>query len=78
VPGPQQPLYYAGARLLAYYPLASVTDGQGLNITVIGYDGQMHFGLMADRALVRDVEVLADLLTAELDTLVVAAVRATK
>ena len=35
VPGPNIPLYYAGARLLAYYPLSAIADGQGLNITVM-------------------------------------------
>ncbi|HET7530767.1 MAG TPA: wax ester/triacylglycerol synthase family O-acyltransferase [Mycobacteriales bacterium] len=66
VPGPNIPLYYAGARLLAYLPLSAIADGQGLNITVISYGGQMHFGVIGDRDLVPDLEALADALDAEL------------
>ncbi len=69
VPGPAVPLYYAGARLLAYYPLSAITDGQGLNITVMSFDGQLHFGLLADRELVPDVDVLAGYLVDELSAL---------
>ncbi len=38
VPGPPVPLYCAGARMLAHYPVSVVTDGVGLNITVMSYE----------------------------------------
>ncbi len=66
VPGPPGPLYYAGARLLACYPVSAIADGQGLNITVMSYGGGLHFGLLADRELVPDLDRLADLLVEEL------------
>ena len=66
VPGPNIPVYMGGAKLLAHYPVSVVTDGQGLNITVIGYLGQLHFGLLACRELVPDIETLADYLVDEL------------
>jgi diacylglycerol O-acyltransferase len=66
VPGPSVPLYYAGAELLAYYPLSAIADGQGLNITVMSYAGQLHFGLIADRDLVPDLDVMAGYLADEL------------
>jgi len=69
VPGPSQPLYYAGARLLAYYPLSAIADGQGLNMTVMSYEGGMHFGLIADRELVTDLHRMAGYLVDELDEL---------
>ena len=47
VPGPNVPVYLCGARLLAHYPVSVVTDGQGLNITLVGYLGQLHFGLVS-------------------------------
>jgi WS/DGAT/MGAT family acyltransferase len=72
VPGPNVPLYYAGAQVLSYLPLSAIADGQGLNITVISYGGQMHFGLIADRDLVPDLDELADALAAELDDLTAA------
>jgi diacylglycerol O-acyltransferase len=73
VPGPNIPVYLCGARLLAHYPVSVVTDGQGLNITLVGYLGQLHFGLTACRELVPDIERLAGYLTQELELLVKAA-----
>jgi WS/DGAT/MGAT family acyltransferase len=55
VPGPQFPLYMAGARLEAQYPISVVTDGMGLNITVMSYCGQLNFGIVADREQMPDV-----------------------
>jgi WS/DGAT/MGAT family acyltransferase len=55
IPGPQHPLYCAGARLAASYPVSVVTHGAGLNITLFSYDGGLHFGLIACRELVADL-----------------------
>jgi diacylglycerol O-acyltransferase len=55
VPGPQFPLYCAGARLVANYPVSVITDGMGLNITVMSYDGHMDFGIVADRDQMPDL-----------------------
>ncbi|MCU1588393.1 MAG: hypothetical protein JWN31_1886 [Frankiales bacterium] len=66
VPGPNIPLYYAGARLLGYYPLSAIADGQGLNITVCSLSGELHFGLIADRELVPDLDVMMGYLVDEL------------
>ena len=69
VPGPNVPLYYAGARLLAYYPVSAIADGQGLNITVMSYAGTLHFGLVACRELCPDLGRMAQGLRLELDAL---------
>lgn len=69
VPGPRMPLYYAGALLLAYYPVSAIADGQGLNITVMSYRDRLCFGLIACPLLVSDLEQLADWLGDELDLL---------
>ncbi|NND74478.1 MAG: wax ester/triacylglycerol synthase family O-acyltransferase [Ilumatobacter sp.] len=61
VPGPRQPLYFAGARLDAYIPVSTISDGVGLNITVHSYGDRMDFGLIADRELVPDLWHLVDL-----------------
>ena len=55
VPGPQFPLYMAGARLEAHYPISVITDGMGLNITVMSYCGQLDFGIVADREQMPDL-----------------------
>jgi diacylglycerol O-acyltransferase / wax synthase len=73
VPGPNVPVYLCGARLLAHYPVSVVTDGQGLNITLVGYLGQLHFGLVSCRELVPDLDALAGYLVDELALLLEAA-----
>lgn len=55
VPGPQMPLYLAGARVTAYYPVSIVTHGLGLNITILSYDGSLDFGLIACKESVGDI-----------------------
>lgn len=60
VPGPTFPLYYAGAELVAAYPLGPVMEGCGLNITVFSYRGSVDIGFMACRELIPDVWDLAD------------------
>ena len=47
VPGPQIPLYMAGARMLTNYPASIVVHGLALNITVQTYDQHLDLGLMA-------------------------------
>jgi WS/DGAT/MGAT family acyltransferase len=67
VPGPRQPLYAAGSRLLHYYPVSTITDGQGLNVTVQSYLDTLDFGLVACRELIPD---LWDMLDAIINDLV--------
>jgi diacylglycerol O-acyltransferase len=73
IPGPNVPLYYAGAKVLAYYPVSALVDGQGLNITVMSYRGTLYFGLIACRTLVPDLDVMAGFLRDELEALTSAA-----
>lgn len=54
VPGPPVPLYCAGARMLAHYPVSVVTDGVGLNITVMSYLDQIDVGIVADHDSIDD------------------------
>ena len=60
VPGPREPLYAAGAKLLHYYPVSTVVDGQGLNITVQSYLDNLDFGLVSCRELVPDLWDMLD------------------
>nr|WHV03858.1 putative wax ester synthase/acyl-CoA:diacylglycerol acyltransferase [uncultured bacterium] len=69
VPGPRQPLYFAGAKLDNYIPVSIVTDGMGLNITVHSYLDRLDFGLIADRELVPDLWDLVDLHADEVEVL---------
>jgi diacylglycerol O-acyltransferase len=69
VPGPREPLYFAGAQLQHQFPVSIVTDGQGLNITVQSYMDRLDFGIIVDRDLVPDVWDLADMHIEEIATL---------
>jgi diacylglycerol O-acyltransferase / wax synthase len=73
VPGPRTPLYAAGARLLHFYPVSTIVDGQGLNITVQSYLDSLDFGLVSCRELVPDLDAMADYLIDEIETLAKAA-----
>ena len=58
VPGPPVPLYCAGARLMANYRFGVITDGMGLNITVMSYCGHLDFAIASDREQMPDVTKL--------------------
>ena len=56
VPGPQLPLYVAGARVQGVHPVSAVTSiTGGLNITLFSYDGSLDFGLIACREMIPDL-----------------------
>jgi diacylglycerol O-acyltransferase / wax synthase len=67
VPGPQVPLYLAGAKMLTFHPLSIIIHGIALNITIQTYAGHVDFGLIADKKAVPDVQDLADALQAAFD-----------
>ena len=61
VPGPQVPLYALGRRVLAAYPSPPIFPvGARVGVAVFSYDGNLHFGVIADYASVPDVHVLRD------------------
>lgn len=70
VPGPQTPLYAAGARMVASYPVPPLFEGHPLAIGVTSYDGSVCYGLNADRDLLPDAELLGPCLVEALDELV--------
>jgi len=70
VPGPPIPLYLAGGRLQALYPLGPVFDGMGLNITVLSYMESVGFGFLACRELVPELWEMSEGVADALDELV--------
>ena len=70
VPGPQFPLYAAGSRMLASYPVLPLVPGHALAIGATSYDGKIFYGIDADRDAVPDVDVLGQCLVEALDELV--------
>jgi WS/DGAT/MGAT family acyltransferase len=69
VPGSPAPLYLGGGTLLSHYPVSAITDGAGLNITVLSYLDQLDFGIVADREQVADAWPMIDGLRSALDEL---------
>jgi diacylglycerol O-acyltransferase / wax synthase len=58
VPGPQVPMYVAGATLLAQYPTMPLAERMGLSIAVTSLAGTMAFGLTADWDILPDMEFM--------------------
>jgi hypothetical protein len=69
VPGPAQPLYLAGARMLSNWPTSIVVHGLALNITVQSQGGRLDFGLMADGVAMPEVREVADAIAITFDDL---------
>ena len=62
VPGPQQPLYLAGRKMLHWYPLGVPWTTLGLFLCTLSYDKRLVMGLVSDPNLVPDVwDVVEDL-----------------
>lgn len=68
-PGPQEPRYAGGARLLEAYPVVPLTAGHALSIGATSYCGTIGYGLLADRAAVADLDVLGQCVTEALSEL---------
>ncbi len=69
VPGPQQPMYMMGARLVEVYPHVPLVDNLGLGIALMSYDGMMHWGINADRDMVPDLHNFVEELEASFEEL---------
>jgi hypothetical protein len=62
VPGPQVPLYAAGARMTEMFPLLPLHEGHAVAIALTSYDGGVCFGVSADAAAVPDAAELGSAL----------------
>jgi diacylglycerol O-acyltransferase len=59
VKGPDFSLFCAGSRVAALYPVGPLTEGVGLNVTILSYLDQLNFGLLACRKLLPELDDLA-------------------
>ena len=73
VPGPQQTLYAFGAPLREIHPLVPLAAEHSVGVAVASYDGNVFFGVVADRDAVPDLDVLLSALGASLEELLAAA-----
>ncbi len=69
VPGPPIPVYVAGARMLACYPLVPLFANQALGIALFSYAGQLHWGFNADWDALPDLHELVAEVEREVATL---------
>ena len=65
VPGVQAQLYFAGAKVVSYYPVSIPGHSMALNVTVQSYNGRLDYGLISCRKALPDIGELADMLLAE-------------
>jgi diacylglycerol O-acyltransferase / wax synthase len=72
VPGPQQPLYAAGAQLAEVFPVMPLNEGHAVAIGLTSYNGNVYFGVNADRDAVPDADAIAELIDAALAELIAA------
>ncbi|HEX4853211.1 wax ester/triacylglycerol synthase family O-acyltransferase [Arenimonas sp.] len=54
VPGPQMPLYFGGSKITDLMFWVPQTGSIGLGISILSYNGAVHFGLIADAKLMPD------------------------
>lgn len=73
VPGPQEPLYWNGARLQGMYPVSITLDRIALNITLTSYVDQLEFGLIGCRRTLPSMQRMLDYIENGIHELEVAA-----
>lgn len=73
VPGPPVPLYTAGARIQAIFPMGPLLPGAGINITILSNMGNVDFGIIACRDTVPEVWRISDGLSEGIGVLLKAA-----
>lgn len=59
MPGPKEVLYFKDAKLLATYPISTMTAGGGVNITMVTYNNIAQIGLVCCNRKINSLEPLA-------------------
>ncbi len=67
------PVYMAGAKVDAMYPMSILQVGNGLNVTAVSYMDRIDFGFLVDPDLVEDAQAIADGIPVALEALEAAA-----
>ena len=72
VPGPQQPLYMAGARIDNLMFWVPQSGDIGMGVSIISYNDNVQFGVVTDRGLCPDPERVIERFPAQFEQLVLA------
>ena len=70
VPGPQSPLYMAGARLAQMMFWVPQSGDIGMGVSILSYDGGVQFGLVTDSSFVPDPQAIVERFRPEFERLV--------
>ena len=69
VPGPQQPLYFAGKRIAELDFWVPQSGGIGMGVSILSYDGRIQFGVITDAGLVPDPDAIVSRFADEFEQL---------
>jgi WS/DGAT/MGAT family acyltransferase len=69
IPGPNEPLYLAGARILEVFPILPLVANEPLGVGALSYAGALTIGIAVDRETFPDLDVLVAAMGAELRSL---------
>jgi WS/DGAT/MGAT family acyltransferase len=72
VPGPQQPRYFAGHRIVQQMFWVPQSGDIGMGLSILTYDGNVQIGLVTDRRMVPDPERIASGFATEFERLLLA------
>lgn len=59
MPGPRAALYFKDSKLVANYPISTMTPGGGVNITMLTYNGTANIGLVCCNKNIPSLEPMA-------------------
>jgi len=69
LPGPPQPMYFAGAKILELFQIGVVQGNVAMQVGALSYAGQLNFDIVADADLVPDLTVFANGMIEDLERL---------
>ena len=69
LPGPPQPMYFAGAKILEVFQIGVVQGNVAVQVGALSYAGQLNFDIVADANLVPDLTVFANGMIEDLERL---------
>ena len=70
VPGPgDEAMYLCGSKMLASYPISAFLPGINLNTTVLSHGNSLDFGLLGDKHVLPDLDLVAQRMLHHFDTL---------
>jgi WS/DGAT/MGAT family acyltransferase len=72
IPGPEAPLYFAGARVLEVFPMVQLIGTVSLAVGAMSYAGQFNIMAVADRDAYPDLDIFAESAQDELSALAAA------